>query len=243
MAKLILNASDVPNLVTSVTIGSANNFTTGVASKPSTRSKHVIRNLRVEGNKKTLYIRSNRMDKRFGVWVRENGVLPIERTDDEALFQALKHVEKKVNAELHRTNGDMEKVRPLYSPEKETAWIKLALDVEAFTWDGERIPKPFHFGNGSYQLIIRATNLYCGEHGTLDYKYSVMFKVFQIRYLEETATFLFDQPKEGNDDGETAVLISSEEEEAAPTAAKKAKTKKETKPAVFDRVAEPSEEM
>lgn len=245
MAKLLLSAKDVPATVVSVSIGKANNYCTGVASKPLTRSKHVIRNLRVNQFSKALYIRSNIMEKKFGVWVRENGVLPIERTDDEDLFAAIKHFEDKVQDEvdikLNCEGGGA--VRPIYLTEKETAWIKLSLDFEAFAWDGKKIPSPFQFGTGSYQLVIRATNLYCGEHGSSDYKCSVMFKVCQIRYQEEKATCMFECSDSANDDNnkedktdevddddaDKMELVRSEEDAEPET---KKRKKKATKSAV-----------
>lgn len=190
MAKLIIDAANVPSQVTEVTVGNANNFSTGGSNKQS-KLKHVLKTLRVGDKKQQLYIRSGVMQKKFGVWVRENAVLPVERCDDEVLYSAIKHFEAKTEQALS-TPDTKELVRPLYSPDKETAWIKLALDFEAFNWQGKKIPAPFQFGTGSYQLILRATNIYCGEHGTKDYKYSVLFKICQIRYQEEKLESMFD---------------------------------------------------
>jgi len=54
MSKLLLVSAGVPTVVKDITIGKANNFSTGPPGKPSVRSKHVIRNLRVGETKQQL---------------------------------------------------------------------------------------------------------------------------------------------------------------------------------------------
>jgi len=205
-------------MIKKIIMGKPNKFATGTASKGTSKQtlgaaskgmgKHTLRNIR-DGDNRQMYIRSSVLNKMFGTWTTENAAMPIEKDEDPALYSAIIAYEAKAEEALMEegdaSTGTIIKVRPTYDDEKGIAWFKLAQDFEAFNWKGEAIPEPFQFGEGSYQLVIRATIMYCGDHGGKPYQHSVMFRVSQLRYKEAKSVPMFEFEESSDEDDGDAI--------------------------------------
>ena len=73
------------------------------------------------------------------------------------------------------------KLRPSLSEDKRCYFIKLAKDVQVYSWNGEPLPST-QCGPGEYQLLLRISNIYFGQHGATPYSASAQVRVAQIRY-------------------------------------------------------------
>lgn len=231
MAKLILNSHEVAQKVTGLSVGKSRKFTTG---ESSSKSSHMTRTLRDSQKDECIYIRTAIMEKNFGSFVHENAVFPIEKSDEPALYEAIKWIESKAEAAMRNINDEEDKpeMRPAYSEETGTIWLKMAMDCDIFNWKGASVSKPCKTVPAKYQFVIRATQIYCGPHGSKDYKYSVLFKVAQIRFqdLKTVPMFPIDEDDvESNDDKHDVFKkprIEPEQNVAAAAAPKKKPVKK-----------------
>ena len=57
----------------------------------------------------------------------------------------------------------------------------MAKDVQMFDWNGEPLPVEQR-GPGEYQLLLRISNIYFGQHGSTPYMASAQVRVAQIRF-------------------------------------------------------------
>jgi len=181
--KQVFNAAEVCTSLGPVTIKPGHKFNTG--ADKANETKHICDSIRTLDTNGQVYIRSSIMQKKFGRWTRENGVLPVEKQDDPSLHEALTFFEDQVNKSLGAT------VRSVYT-NGDTAWLKTSEDFDALDWDGKKLATPFKYGTGQYQLIIRATQLYKGIHGATPFKHSVLFRVCQLRYMETAPISMFE---------------------------------------------------
>ena len=90
------------------------------------------------------------------------------------------NIPDKYRRTLYRESDEDKNLRPTYNPTG-TAFFKLAADCQVYNWMGRQTVKE-ELDRGRYQIILRASNIYIGQHGHTPFPASLQFKVAQIRY-------------------------------------------------------------
>lgn len=190
MRDYILNAQNVSAKLTPLKLLKSTNlkpFNTG-ASESNTSIWKVV-----DENNRGLIIRTSVFSQSYGNFIAKNGTIPIDREDDEHLYNAIIFYEGKINELLQlENNTNANFIRSTYKDATRAGWFKTSKDLIVVDWSGKKLPEPFEFGCGRYQMAIRAYYLYHGPHGNTEYKYSVLFKVVQIRFKKEEPELMFD---------------------------------------------------
>jgi len=87
----------------------------------------------------------------------------------------------------------------MYNSETNTAWFKVANDFKVFDFKQKEILGDFKYGQGKYQFVIRACNVFNGSHGAKQFKHSIMFRICQLRFEKGENDSLFaDEDCDGN---------------------------------------------
>ena len=152
-----------------------------------------------------LILRSSIFTHNYGMFSINKGVLPMDQSDDDFLYKAIQFYEHKVNELLQVQNNKLDDyIRPTYKSDSKTAWFRKAADFASLDWQGNELKTPFKFGVGRYQLALRAYYLFNGQHGTTNYRYSIIFKVVQLRFepIKQSSMFVLDTPQQDKHDGD-----------------------------------------
>ena len=204
MALQVINAARPGNVLPNPIIGSY--FTLNSDGKRPTVNLCALRNTTGDG----YFIQTEVFNMRSS---------PIKQTETDLLFictrdelphtvNVIENLEGLVNKSL--TNEDIKipanlmmaikncngkVLRPSVNAD-EKIFLRTTPDTKYYNWDGNAI-SPNDLKRGKYQLIIRASNIYFGQHGQSNYPASVQLKVIQVRYddsvpyIEPTSLFMF----------------------------------------------------
>ena len=94
---------------------------------------------------------------------------------------------------------DGKPLRPTINAEGKM-FFRTASDVRCYSWDGAEEYDLEQLDAGQYQLILRASNIYFGQHGQNHEPASIMWRIHQVRYQKAespdppTDAFLFTDP-------------------------------------------------
>ena len=114
-------------------------------------------------------------------------IFPINKEQDFDLHRAITHIENLAkNALIANNLIDTNLLQSTYDNEN-IAWLKTAEDFVAYSWTGDKEIMLHELGQGEYQFIIRARNIFEDQE---QYKY--LFEIIQLRF-KEAKTFLFTE--------------------------------------------------
>ena len=189
----VIKAGDVTTLVKDMQISTIPSKKRQINNGPPKDS--ILKLLDQDGAQ--LLIRSQPFFCTFGQFTKTNGVFPVNMEKDKKLFEAISHIEQKAEMALSKKEDRQIKVRPVYT--NNVAWLKSAQDLTIYDWDGKNKLSSDDISSGHYQMVIRAYNIFNGQHGDTDYKYSVLFRVAQLRFSpvpkftgKQQTYFMFD---------------------------------------------------